>query len=102
MATDVRFRLPARRIGPILLAGLMLTGVIALASAPTTTATASAATSVLTPVADSQVQQDTPTTNYGTSPTLRVDGSPVAVSYLKFDVQGLAAPPTKATLKVLA
>jgi hypothetical protein len=52
-------------------------------------------------VADSYVRSDQPTSNFGTATTLRVDGSPATYSYLKFDVQGLTAPPTKATLRVL-
>ena len=61
-----------------------------------------AATIALTPVADSYVQADQPSVNFGTATTLRVDGSPVTVAYLKFDVQGLATAPIKATLKVVS
>jgi hypothetical protein len=99
MANDRRN--PARtRIGIVLAAGLLTTGALSPATATTPTSAASAATTVLTPVADSHVQADLPTTNFGSSTTLRIDGSPVSVAYLKFDVQGLSAPPTSATLKV--
>lgn len=61
---------------------------------------ASASTITLNPVADSYVQSDLPTANFGTVTSVKVDGSPVTTSYLKFDVQGLAAAPGKATLRV--
>jgi hypothetical protein len=54
------------------------------------------------PVADSYVNADAPTTNYGTSTTLRVDGSPIVRSYLRFTVQGLNGTVTKATLRIFA
>lgn len=88
------------RIGILLAAGALLTTLLTVAAATTTSSTASAATTTLNPVADSQVQEDAPTSNFGTATTLRVDGSPVSIAYLKFDVQGLTAAPTKATLKV--
>ncbi len=61
-----------------------------------------AASTTLTPVADSHVQADFPDTNYGTTDSLRIDGSPVSKAYLKFDVQGLTGAPTRATLKVVS
>jgi acid phosphatase len=42
-----------------------------------------------TPIADSYVDSSSPSTNYGTSTTLRVDGSPIVNSYLRFVVSGL-------------
>jgi Calcineurin-like phosphoesterase len=63
---------------------------------------AHAATTTLSPVADSYVRADQPTTNFGTATSLRVDGEPLSVSYLKFDVQGLTTAPTRATLKVVS
>jgi chitodextrinase len=54
------------------------------------------------PVADSYVNEPSPTVNYGTSTALRVDGSPFVRSYLRFNVQGLAGTITKATLRVYA
>jgi hypothetical protein len=61
---------------------------------------AAAATTTLGPVADTYVQADVPTSNFGTATSVKVDGSPVTVSYLKFNVTGLSGAPTKATLKV--
>jgi hypothetical protein len=54
------------------------------------------------PVADSYVNADAPTTNYGNSTTLRVDGSPIVRSYLRFTVQGLNGTITRATLRIFA
>jgi hypothetical protein len=61
---------------------------------------AGAATSTLSPVADTYVQSDQAAANFGTATSIKVDGSPVTVSYLRFDVAGLIGAPTKATLKV--
>ena len=66
------------------------------------TPVAHATTITLAPVADSYVRADQPTVNFGTATSLRVDGDPVSVSYLKFDVQGLTTAPTRATLKVVS
>jgi parallel beta-helix repeat protein len=63
-------------------------------SAPTTFAFIS--------VADSYVNEISPNSNYGTSLTLRADGSPFVNSYLRFNVQGLVGTVTKATLRVYA
>jgi hypothetical protein len=59
-----------------------------------------AATSTLTASADSFVQADKATTNFGTATELHADASPVTNAYLKFDVAGLTAAPTKATLRL--
>ena len=54
------------------------------------------------PVADSYVNEGSPTTNYGNSSSLRADGSPFVRSYLRFNVQGLVGTVVKATLRVYA
>ncbi len=41
-------------------------------------------------MADSYVSASKPTTNYGTKTTMVVDGNPVAIAYLKFDLTSLA------------
>jgi hypothetical protein len=48
------------------------------------------------------VNAASPTTNYGSSTTLRVDGSPIVRSYLRFSVQGINGTVTKATLRIFA
>ena len=56
----------------------------------------------LLPIADSYVDSSSPTTNYGTSTSLRFDGSPIVQSYLMFDLTGISGTITKATLRVYA
>lgn len=62
-------------------------------SAPSNTATATTpappTTLTFAPVADTYVETDKATTNFGTSSTLIVDGSPVTETLLKFDVTGI-------------
>jgi acid phosphatase type 7 len=68
--------------------------------------THSAATSqtlTINPVADAYVNSSSPTTNYGTAVSLRVDGSPVVNSLLRFTVSGTAGQPvTMARLMLYA
>jgi len=56
------------------------------------------------PVADARVDEGAPNTNYGRSTTLRVDGGREddVESYLMFDVTGVTAPVSSATLRVYA
>jgi parallel beta-helix repeat protein len=71
-------------------------------SAPAPATTPSAACSItFAPIADSWVDASQPTTNFGTSTQIRVDGSPVLVSYLKFDVQ-VAGSVSQARLRIFA
>ena len=48
------------------------------------------------------MSSESPTTNYGTATTFRVDGSPIVRSYLRFNIQGLNSRPTKVTLRIFA
>src|SRR5947207_2586445 len=52
--------------------------------------------------ADSFVTQSHPDTNYGARTYLKVDGSPIQTSYLRFDVQGLSGTVTRAVLRLTA
>ena len=55
------------------------------------------------PVADAYVIASSPSSNYGTSASLRVDGSPVTRSYLRFSVSGLGgAAVQSAMLRIYA
>jgi hypothetical protein len=54
------------------------------------------------PLVDAYVNAGSPTSNYGSSTTLRADASPDVHSYLRFNVQGLSGTVTKATLRVYA
>src|SRR5574341_306633 len=77
---------------------LIAAGVIVLAAR----SPASAVPSTFTPVADSYVQAASPDANNGSNSTLRVDGSPIVNSYLRFDPQGLSGTVTNATLRIHA
>ncbi len=68
----------------------------------TPTATLASSSFTLTPAADAYVNSSSPTSNYGTNTSLRVDASPTLHSYLKFTIHGLSAAPTKATLRLYA
>ena len=52
------------------------------------------------PVADSYVEQLSPTRNNGNSASLRIDGSPIVRTYLRFDVAGVTGQLEKATLRL--
>ena len=54
------------------------------------------------PVADSYVHSGQPARNYGSSNSLRTDGSPEILSYLKFNVPSVAGTITNVTLRVQA
>lgn len=56
----------------------------------------------VSPVADTYVDESNPARNFGGSTSLRVDGSPVVRSYLRFDVTGLEGPPVRATFRIRA
>jgi hypothetical protein len=84
-----------KRIALTLLVALVGATLLTLGNSST-----GATSSTLAPVADSYVQADKPGTNFGTATSIKVDGSPVTVSYLRFEVKGLGAPVAKATLTV--
>jgi phosphatidylinositol-3-phosphatase len=73
-------------------------------SSPTSTSSPTASPTPLptstAPTADSYVQSDKPSANFGTSTAVLTDDSPVKTTYLKFRVG--SAPPTTATLAVTA
>ena len=54
------------------------------------------------PTADTYVNAASTGTSYGSSTTLRVDGSPDVHSYLRFTVQGLSTAPVSAVLRIWA
>jgi hypothetical protein len=62
---------------------------------------AAATATTFTPVADTYVQDTTPTTtNYGGASQVNVDNSPVRQMFLKFTVSGLTDPVTSAKLRI--
>jgi hypothetical protein len=67
---------------------------------PTATATSMFSTFTFNPSADAYANEGSPTTNYGTSSTLRADATPLVRSYLRFNVQGLSGSITRVTLRI--
>ncbi len=61
-----------------------------------------AVSTTVNPVADAYVDSTLPSTNYGTSTQIRVDGSPIVNSYLRFDVSGVSGSVAQATLRIYA
>ena len=89
-------RFPLRRL--LLPVGLFMMGVFTLL---TTNLTATATSYTFTPVADSYVNANAPTTNYGSNSLIWMDATPETNGYLRFDVQNLDGPVSSATLRVL-
>lgn len=87
-----------RKLGPAWSAALLVAGAAAAVLSPAGAASAAAAT--FTPVADTYVQRDTATTNYGTSAQFVVDNSPLRRLFLRFSVSGLSGPVTSAKLRL--
>lgn len=71
-------------------------------SAPVSVTTPNTATYIFTPVADAYIAGDFTTTNYGSSETLRVNGSLGDQSYLRFNVNDIQGSVTGATLRLYA
>ncbi len=70
-------------------------------------ASASATTDVVsvltfTPSADSYVDSTKTTSNFGSTTTLRVDGSPLVRTYMRYDLSGISGTIEKATLRMYA
>lgn len=61
-----------------------------------------AETITITPVADTWVGEDRPEENFGGESSLEVDGSAVQQTFLRFDVDGIDATVTAATLRLYA
>src|SRR5512142_300670 len=81
---------------------LLLTGMVSIPFGKTVQSAMPAAAVSLTPAADAYVDSANPSINYGTRTTLRVDGSPVVRSYLRFNLSGASGPVTQAKLRVYA
>jgi hypothetical protein len=54
------------------------------------------------PVADTYASSAEPSRNFGTSSSLRTDGSPDILSFLRFDPDGVGTPISRAILRVFA
>jgi acid phosphatase type 7 len=69
----------------------------------TPTATSSGGQSItFNPVADAYVDSSNPTANFGTGNTIRIDGSPVVNTYLRFNVSGVSGTITRVRLLLFA
>jgi polysaccharide biosynthesis protein PslG len=88
--------MPSRRLAAPLLAAALLS----IASGAMPAGAGAAVTSV--PEADTYSNSASPKRNYGGSTRLVSDASPRARSYLRFNVQGLTAPVSRATLRLYA
>ena len=86
-----------RRAATILLAVAALASIPAGGSLP---AVAAPSLQTFVAVADAYVQSNRATTNHGTTSKLNIDASPIARSYLRFDVGGLSGSVTRATLRL--
>ena len=84
-----------RRRIPFLVALLPLVVLIGGGRATSTSVT-------FTPVAYAYVSATTPTSNAGTSTSIRLDGSPIVRSYLSFSVANVSGPVGQAVLRVYA
>ncbi len=72
------------------------------AGASVTTPPSNIQTITLNPTADTYIDSANPTVNHGTSAQLRVDGSPLVYSFLKFDLSAVPGTITGLTLNVYA
>jgi len=72
------------------------------AGASVTTPPSNIQTITLNPTADTYIDSANPTVNHGTSAQLRVDGSPLVYSFLKFDLSAVPGTVTGLTLNVYA
>jgi hypothetical protein len=61
-----------------------------------------AETRVFSPVADARVEGPSPDTNFGSSSTLKVDGSPQYATFLRFELSGLSGTVQSAKLRLYA
>lgn len=82
-------------------AGTSVNGVSSPANHSTVLA-ATSSSSTVRPVADAYVSSATPSANYGSSKSLRVDTSPIVRSYLRFDLRAVSGTVTSARLTLFA
>jgi hypothetical protein len=97
-----RFRLdgrPARALARLARPAAALSAVV-LVAASVSSASAATTSVSLQPVADTWVNPGIPAANYGTSTSLRIDGSPVWTSYLRFDLSGVSGTVGHAVLRL--
>src|SRR5262245_3571396 len=89
-----------RRPALYALLALAATATVAAAATLLVSSSAQAATTPFTPAADTYVQNDTPSTNYGTAGQINVDNSPVRRMFLRFSVTGVAGTISSVKLRL--
>jgi hypothetical protein len=99
-ATETPAGLPTASQTPTATASQLPTATATPSQTPTNTGAPTTFTFIS--VADSYVNSGSTTTNYGTSTQVRVDGSPIVRSYLRFNVQGLSGTVNRVTLRIFA
>ncbi|WP_370409967.1 DNRLRE domain-containing protein [Streptomyces fradiae] len=92
--------MPSRKVTTVALVGVLATGTLAATALTSLAPTAAAAGITFTATADTYVDSQYPSVNYGTSTQLGVDNSPVKQMVLRFDVSGLTQPVTRAKLRI--
>jgi hypothetical protein len=83
----------------VLTTGVATTTTTSTTSTSTTT-TSPTSSSTFTPVADTYVEDDTPTTNYGTATQITVDASPGRQTLLRFDLSSVTGTVSSARLRL--
>src|SRR4030042_3109878 len=97
--SQTHLRVSANLLSLLMVIVLATTGLIVFSHPG---AVSASSTLTFTPVADSYVNQSSPTKNFGTNRSIRVDGSPLVRSYLRFDVSGISGTVSKVTLRIYA
>ncbi|RJS47357.1 DUF7594 domain-containing protein [Nocardioides cavernaquae] len=82
--------------GASIAAAVVVSGALVTLTSPSATA----AVVTLAPAADTYVSEASPTTNFGTAPTVTVDRTPKARSFTKFTVSGMTEPVSTATMRL--
>src|SRR5213592_3106722 len=84
----------------VLSSAVVVLTLIAALAVPSSSATTQQVTQTFTAVADAYVSPSKPHANYGSTNRLKVSTSPAMSTFLRFDVQGLGAPVSRATLRL--
>ena len=92
--------MPSRKATTVALVGVLSAATLAATALTVLAPAASAAGTTFTATADTYVDSQNPSVNYGASQQLGVDNSPVKQMLLRFDVAGLTQPVTSAKLRI--
>ncbi|MER7762360.1 DNRLRE domain-containing protein [Streptomyces sp. NPDC097619] len=92
--------MPSRKTTTVALVGTLSSAALAATALTVLAPHASAAGATFAATADTYVDAQNASANYGSAQQIGVDNSPVKQSFLKFDVSGLTQPVTKAVLRI--